>query len=232
MVPVFVNDMGRGMLPADHELAFARTRAIGVLRRGPRRGRGHAPRLPSRVRSVRDAAVVHLADSRERCRGAAELAASSAGDLEAMFARSPTRTGDCVAVRSRADRASRLGRAPARRGAGPTRGRGRPGSRSDADPIVPTRVYGELRARLDRDAIVIGDGGDFVSYAGKYVDTLRPGCVPRPGAVRVPRARSRVTRSARRVAHPCAPGRRAASATVRSASRSATSTRWRVTART
>jgi acetolactate synthase-1/2/3 large subunit len=42
-------------------------------------------------------------------------------------------------------------------------------------------VYGELRTRLARDAIVIGDGGDFVSYAGKYVDTYTPGCFLGPG---------------------------------------------------
>jgi acetolactate synthase-1/2/3 large subunit len=36
-------------------------------------------------------------------------------------------------------------------------------------------VYGELRKRLDRDAIVICDGGDFVSYAGKYVEVHQPG---------------------------------------------------------
>ena len=28
------------------------------------------------------------------------------------------------------------------------------------------RIYGELAQMLDRDAIVIGDGGDFVSFAG------------------------------------------------------------------
>ena len=42
-------------------------------------------------------------------------------------------------------------------------------------------MYGELRSRLARDAIVIGDGGDFVSYAGKYVDTFTPGCFLGPG---------------------------------------------------
>src|SRR5205085_9231809 len=55
------------------------------------------------------------------------------------------------------------------------------GFSSDATPIVPMRVYGELRTRLERDAIVIGDGGDFVSYAGKYVDTFTPGCFLGPG---------------------------------------------------
>jgi acetolactate synthase-1/2/3 large subunit len=46
----------------------------------------------------------------------------------------------------------------------------------DADPIKPTRVYGELIRRLERDAIVICDGGDFASYAGKYLDVFTPGC--------------------------------------------------------
>ena len=43
-------------------------------------------------------------------------------------------------------------------------------------PIKPTRVYGELRKRLARDAVVICDGGDFASYAGKYVEVFEPGC--------------------------------------------------------
>ena len=34
---------------------------------------------------------------------------------------------------------------------------------------------------LDRDAIVIGDGGDFVSYAGRYIETFEPGCWMDPG---------------------------------------------------
>ena len=43
------------------------------------------------------------------------------------------------------------------------------------DPIKPSRVYGELRKRLARDAVVICDGGDFASYAGKYVEVRQPG---------------------------------------------------------
>jgi acetolactate synthase-1/2/3 large subunit len=43
------------------------------------------------------------------------------------------------------------------------------------------RVYGELADMLDRDAIVVGDGGDFVSYAGRVVDSYRPGCWLDPG---------------------------------------------------
>jgi acetolactate synthase-1/2/3 large subunit len=48
-------------------------------------------------------------------------------------------------------------------------------------PLHPLRVYSELRQLLDRDAIVIGDGGDFVSYAGRVIDTYEPGCWMDPG---------------------------------------------------
>jgi acetolactate synthase I/II/III large subunit len=49
-------------------------------------------------------------------------------------------------------------------------------SANDADPIHPVRVYGEVRRRLDRDAVVVCDGGDFVSYAGRFIDSYEPGC--------------------------------------------------------
>jgi acetolactate synthase-1/2/3 large subunit len=42
-------------------------------------------------------------------------------------------------------------------------------------------VYGEVRRVLDRDAVVVCDGGDFVSYAGKYIDAFEPGCWLDPG---------------------------------------------------
>ena len=50
-----------------------------------------------------------------------------------------------------------------------------------ADPIHPARIYGELVPRLADDAIVIGDGGDFVSFAGKFVEPKRPGGWLDPG---------------------------------------------------
>ena len=43
------------------------------------------------------------------------------------------------------------------------------------------RLYAELSKVLDRDAIVIGDGGDFVSYAGRVIDSYQPGCWLDPG---------------------------------------------------
>ena len=43
------------------------------------------------------------------------------------------------------------------------------------------RIYGELSSLLDDDAVVIGDGGDFVCYAGKYVEPRQPGGWLDPG---------------------------------------------------
>ena len=65
---------------------------------------------------------------------------------------------------------------------GPGRGRGRRELLdSPADPIHPARVYGELLPVLADDAVVIGDGGDFVSCAGRFVEPARPGYWLDPG---------------------------------------------------
>ena len=48
-------------------------------------------------------------------------------------------------------------------------------------PPSPRPGYKELNQVLDRDAIVIGDGGDFVSFAGRVVDSYNPGCWLDPG---------------------------------------------------
>ena len=52
---------------------------------------------------------------------------------------------------------------------------------ADTDPIRPARIYGELRKVLAPDAITIGDGGDFVSYAGRYLEPAQPGTWLDPG---------------------------------------------------
>jgi thiamine pyrophosphate-dependent acetolactate synthase large subunit-like protein len=51
----------------------------------------------------------------------------------------------------------------------------------DRSPLHPMRVYGELAQVIDRDTVVIGDGGDFVSFAGRMIDTYEPGCWMDPG---------------------------------------------------
>ena len=45
----------------------------------------------------------------------------------------------------------------------------------------PLRVYKELDDVLDRDAIIVGDGGDFVRDAGRVINSYEPGCWLDPG---------------------------------------------------
>ena len=71
------------------------------------------------------------------------------------------------------------------------------------------RLYAELGEVLDRNAIVIGDGGDFVSYAGRVIDSYEPGCWLDPGPVRLPRLRPRL-RARGEARAPRPPGRAAA----------------------
>jgi len=175
-VPVFVNGMGRGTIPADHDLAFSRARSAAfeggdlVLVTGTpldfRLGFGH----------FGDARVVHLCDATSAVAEHVDLAASVAGDLQRTLS-SLAAAGAPPAARVSHDAwIARLRGAEEEKRAAERDGLG-----ADASPIKPARVYGEIRKRLDRDAIVIGDGGDFVSYAGKYVDSYVPGTFLDPG---------------------------------------------------
>lgn len=175
-VPVFANSLGRGLLPADHELAFSRVRAtafgeadVVVVAGAP---------LDFRLGFGRfgDARVVHLADTSAGVAANLQLAASAAGDLAHIFDALADATRAPTPGRDREGWISRLRDEEQARRAAEVED-----LTSEASPIRPTRVYGELRHRLERDAIVIGDGGDFVSYAGKYVDTYGPGGFLDPG---------------------------------------------------
>lgn len=172
-VPTFANGLGRGCLPADHELAFSRTR--GLLKSDADVVVVIGTPLDFRLSfgNYGDAQVIHLVDAPEAASPMAGAAVTVIGDLAATLgalADASTAPADRAAwvakLRDqesalRADEASLLG--------------------SDATPIVPTRIYGEARKVLDRDAIVVGDGGDFVSYAGRYIDSYQPGCWLDPG---------------------------------------------------
>ncbi len=61
------------------------------------------------------------------------------------------------------------------------RGGEREGLADVRSPLHPMRLYAELMPLLDRDAIIVGDGGDFVSFAGRLVDSFEPGCWLDPG---------------------------------------------------
>jgi len=168
-VPAFMNGMGRGVLPADHALAFsgarkhAFTRADVVVIVGTpldfRIGFGH----------FGEAKVIHLADHPSGL--AAAAAVGVAGPLTTLLeALSDAGARDHDAwiaeLRKVEDQRRRAFDAELR---------------SDATPIHPVRVYGELVPRLARDGVVIADGGDFASYAGRFVQVFEPGGWLDPG---------------------------------------------------
>ena len=122
------------------------------------------------------ARVVHLVEHPSQVAGHLELAGSAAGDLSRVF-RGLVAAG--VGADDRRARAEWLADLSADETA--RREKEEETLRSPADPIHPARIYGELRARLEPDGVVVVDGGDFGSYAGKYVDTETPGSFLDPG---------------------------------------------------
>jgi acetolactate synthase I/II/III large subunit len=178
-LPVIANGQGRGILPAGHPLLVTRARPVALgeadlvivagtpldfrLGYGRFGGRGGAP--PARV--------VHLADAADQVATHCELAASAAGDLAAIFAGIAAEAG---AAGWTEDWLPRLQAVCAQQA-----GADAAQLHSDASPIHPLRIYGELASLLQPDAVVIGDGGDFVSYAGKYVEPQQPGGWLDPG---------------------------------------------------
>jgi acetolactate synthase-1/2/3 large subunit len=173
-VPVFANGLGRGCLPADHELAFARTR--GLLRREADVVLVIGTPLDFRLGfgDFGAATVLHAVDHPGRRATHAKVAVAPAGDLGTILAGLAGLAGA-----PRADHEPWLARLRAAEDA--ARAAEQAQLDADTEPIKPARVYGELRRRLARDAVLIGDGGDFVSYAGKYLDSYQPGCWLDPG---------------------------------------------------
>ena len=172
-VPVFANGMGRGCLPADDPLAFSRVR--GLLRKEADLVVVVGTPLDFRLAfgDFGGAAVVHVADSAAGVATHRPLAASASGDLAAILDGLAGWPGDRVPHAPWVERLRDAETAARSADAAELAG--------GSEPIRPPAVYGALRSRLDRDAVVVGDGGDFVSYAGKYVDSYQPGCWLDPG---------------------------------------------------
>jgi len=165
-VPCFFNGMGRGLLPADHELAFLRTR--GLLKQRADLVVVLGTPLDFRIGfgSFGSATVAHVVDA-ESQRALHIDVTTVVGDLAAVLAGLADHAGD------RVDHTDWIGDLRAAEVSAAD------GERTlmdaDDDPIKPSRIYGELRRRLDRDAVVICDGGDFASYAGKFIEVYEPG---------------------------------------------------------
>jgi acetolactate synthase I/II/III large subunit len=174
-LPVIANGQARGVLPRGHELLATRARSVAlreadlvIVAGTPLDFRlGYGSFGPKEA----PAQVVHVADASAGVATHVPLAASAAGDLSAFFTA-------LAAFRSGADPHWAPSLAESVRAALALDG---PLLASDADPVHPARVYGELMKVLDDDAVVIGDGGDFVSFAGKYVEPARPGGWLDPG---------------------------------------------------
>jgi acetolactate synthase-1/2/3 large subunit len=174
-VPVLMNGLGRGTLPASHPLAFSRARSL-ALKEADLVVVAGAP-LDFRLSFGQfrgGARVVQLTEDASLLAGHVDLAASAAGDLSLVL------SGIAAAGQgSPTGRTEWIGRLEAEEKA--RRQAEQPDLAASVSPIRPSRIYGELRTRLEPDALVIVDGGDFGSYAGKYVDTQTPGCFLDPG---------------------------------------------------
>ena len=181
-IPTLTNGMGRGLVPGGHPLLVTKARGAALNKADlvvvvgtPLDFRLGFGTFGGKEEGSTPAKVVHIADAPGQVSTHADLAASVAGDLTQVFdgllhaMQGGTRPEWAAwtielqdIVKASTDRASEL-------------------LRAEADPVHPARIYGELLPRLDDDAVIIGDGGDFVSFAGKFVEPQRPGGWLDPG---------------------------------------------------
>jgi acetolactate synthase-1/2/3 large subunit len=178
-VPVFLNGLGRGCLAADHSNCFSRARGAGLkgadlalvigvpmdFRLGFGGSFGEETEIIQIDRAEPDrdpprALAAELYGGLPATLSALAKAAVAAGG-------SPDRTQAWRESLTETEREKRAAEAA--------------DLNDDRAPLHPLRVYKELMEVLDRNAIVIGDGGDFVSFAGRVFDTYEPGCWMDPG---------------------------------------------------
>jgi thiamine pyrophosphate-dependent acetolactate synthase large subunit-like protein len=176
-VPVFLNGLGRGCVPADHELFFSRARSAGLGEADValvigvpldfRLGFGGSFNPAAKIIGI-DQAPPERASARELAAGLYGALPATLDQLRAAAsgARVPAREDWIAGLRRLED--ERRGEEAAQLA-------------DDRAPLHPMRIYGELAQVLDRDAIIVGDGGDFVSFAGRVVDSYNPGCWLDPG---------------------------------------------------
>jgi acetolactate synthase-1/2/3 large subunit len=174
-IPTFLNGLARGCVAADHELFFSRTRGqalreadVAVVIGVPMDFRlGFGGSFGEETEIV----VVDVAEpGREHPRGvAAELYGDVGETLRDLRA--------AAGGGARGERwVSQLRAAESEKRAGEK------GELEDGrSPLHPLRIYHELGGVLERDAIVVGDGGDFVSYAGRVMNSFQAGCWLDPG---------------------------------------------------
>ena len=166
-IPVLMNGMARGMLPADHELAFSRARSAALKQADVALVLGVPMDFRLGFGGVFGAETQLIvadrcAPAREHPR---EVAAALYGDLAGILsalgaASAPDRQQWLAELRSVETEAREAEAADLA---------------DDRAPLHPMRVYAELKPLLDRDAIIVIDAGDFGSYAGRVIDSYVPG---------------------------------------------------------
>ena len=175
-IPVFLNGLGRGCLPADHELAFSRARStalqgadVALVIGVPMDFRlGFGGSFGAETKIVR----LGVAPNALTANRAPDV--DLVGDVRASLA----------AIREEAGEGEPRTRPwlEQLRNVESEKRAAEEAELNDArSPLHPVRIYRELGEVLDRDAIVVGDGGDFVSYAGRFIDTYQTGCWMDPG---------------------------------------------------
>lgn len=174
-LPVIANGMGRGVISAGHPLLVTRARGLAFKEADLVVVVGTPLDFRLGYGDFGAARVAHLVETQEQ-RAAHADTLTVVGDLAPVL--DAVREGWQTLLRrpSYADWAGRLAA-----GAAAAQEADTALLTSAADPIHPARIYGELLPRLADDAVVIGDGGDFVSFAGKYVEPAAPGGWLDPG---------------------------------------------------
>jgi acetolactate synthase-1/2/3 large subunit len=166
-IPVLMNGMARGVVPADHELAFSRARSRALKEADVALVVGVPMDFRLGFGGV-FGAETHLvvADRVEpQRRHPRPVAAALYGDLSTVM----STLGDAVAPDHEAWVAELRAIETDARAAEQAE------LTDDRTPLHPMRVYAELAKMLDRDAIVVIDAGDFGSYAGRVIDSYVPG---------------------------------------------------------
>jgi acetolactate synthase I/II/III large subunit len=174
-LPVFLNGLGRGCLAADHPMFFSRAR--GTALKGADVALVIGVPMDFRLGfggSFGEETELVVVGSTEPDRPhprpvAAELYGGVPASLDALL----------EATRGAGDRASWI--SELQEAENEKRAAEQDELTDDRAPLHPLRVYHDLQQVLDRDTVVIGDGGDFVSYAGRVVETYEPGCWMDPG---------------------------------------------------
>jgi acetolactate synthase-1/2/3 large subunit len=169
-IPVLMNGMARGTVPADHPLAFSRARSkalaeadVAVVVGVPMDFRlGFGGVFGSETQLV---VADRVRPDRDHPR---PIAAGLYGDLSATLTALGGETPEAGPGHDDWVAALRAAETSAR-------DREHAELADDRSPLHPMRVYAELAPLLDRDAIIVVDAGDFGSYAGRVIDSYVPG---------------------------------------------------------